>query len=119
MKKIKCLVENICEEVEDAEKYAIEAMRTKAEDPDLSKVYAELARQELGHADTLHNQAVRIIRAHKASGAETPTSMQTIWDWEHEKIVAKTARIKLILEMKKKKKRERVKTCSLYPYKIL
>lgn len=94
-------MENICEEVEDAEKYAKEAMRMKTEDLELSKVYAELARQELGHADTLHNQAVRIINAHKATGAETPTSMQTIWDWEHEKIMDKTARIKLMLEMAK------------------
>ena len=99
MKKIKCLVENICEEIEDAEKYAKEAMRMKTEDLELSKVYAELARQELGHADTLHNQAVRIIKAHKANGSETPNSMQVIWDWEHEKIVNKTARIKLMLEM--------------------
>lgn len=99
MKKIKCLVENIGEEVEDAEKYAVEAMRMKADDPELAKVYAELARQELGHADTLHNQAVRIIKAHKATGAETPPSMQIIWDWEHSKIVDKTARIKLMLEM--------------------
>ena len=99
MKKIKCLVENICEEIEDAEKYAKEAMRMKTEDLELSKVYAELARQELGHADTLHNQAVRIIKAHKATGAETPTSMQVVWDWEHEKIVDKTARIKMMLEM--------------------
>lgn len=101
MKKIKCLVENIGEEVEDAEKYAKEAMRMKTEDLELSKVYAELARQELGHADTLHNQAVRIIKAHKATGAETPASMQAIWEWEHEKIMDKTARIKLMLEMLK------------------
>lgn len=101
MKKIKCLVENICEEIEDAEKYAGEAMKMKTEDLELSKVYAELARQELGHADTLHNQAVRIIKAHKATGAETPASMQAIWEWEHEKIVDKTARIKLMLEMLK------------------
>ena len=91
MKKIKCLVENICEEIEDAEKYAGEAMRMKTEDLELSKVYA----------DTLHNQAVRIIKAHKATGAETPASMQAIWEWEHEKIVDKTARIKLMLEMLK------------------
>ena len=44
MKKIKCLVENICEEIEDAEKYAKEAMRMKTEDLELSKAYAELAR---------------------------------------------------------------------------
>lgn len=99
MKKIKRLVENIGDEIEDAEKYAVEAMRTKAEDPELSKIYAELARQELGHADTLHNQAVRIIKAYKATGAETPLSMQIIWDWEHEKIVDKTTRIKQMLEM--------------------
>lgn len=101
MKKIKCLVENISDEIEDAEKYAVEAMRTKAEDPELAKIYAELARQELGHADTLHNQAVRIIKAHKATGAETPLSMQIIWDWEHDKIVDKTTRIKQLLEMYK------------------
>lgn len=60
MKLIKCLVEDIEEELEGAEHY---------------------------------------IKAQKASGYEAPASMQAVWDWEHDKMVDTTARVKTMLSM--------------------
>ena len=99
MKEIKHLAKNIRAELEDAEKYAKAALSYKTGDRELAQTYADLARAELGHSDLLHNQAVRLIRMKKAEGVEPPVAMQAVWDWEHEKMVEDTARIKHMLEM--------------------
>lgn len=99
MKIIKNLVEDIREELEGAEHYAKLATQYKDEDRELADVYAKLANVELEHVDALHGQAVRMIKAQKASGVETPASMQAVWDWEHGKMVDTTARIKTMLSM--------------------
>lgn len=97
MKSIKILSEQIREELEDAEKYAKAALYNKHLDSELSQVYAELARQELAHSQMLHNQAVRLIKAEREKGVEPPASMQAVWDWQHEKMIDHTAKIKMLL----------------------
>ena len=100
MKVIKCLVEDINEELEGAEHYAKLATQHKDDDRDLADVYAKLANVELEHVNALHGQVVRIIKAwNVTSGQETPAAMQAVWDWEHEKAVDTAARIKTMLEM--------------------
>lgn len=96
MKKIKWLVEQIREELHDAEKYAECAMKQKDDDRELATVYHRLAEQELEHSHILHDQVVRVIREH---GGEPPAAMQAIWDWEHEKMVEEEKEVKLLLEM--------------------
>lgn len=99
MKIIKCIVEDIREEAEGAEHYAKMATKFRDEDRALADTYAKLAGVELEHVDALHGQAVRLIKAQQATGVTTPASMQAVWDWEHEKIVDTTARIKTMLSM--------------------
>lgn len=99
MKQIKILVEDIREEMEGAEHYAKLATQYKDEDRMLADTYAKLAEIELGHVTALHEQAVRIIKAYKAKGAETPAAMQAVWDWEHEKMLDTIARIKMMLSV--------------------
>lgn len=102
MKVIKCLVEDIEEELEGAEHYAKLATKHKEDDRELADVYAKLANVELDHVNALHGQVVRIIKEYKAAtGKETPAPMQAVWDWEHEKMVDTTARIKAMLDMYK------------------
>ena len=99
MKEIKHIVENIREELEGAEKYAKVAAKMKAEDATNASVYAEMARQELGHVDNLHKMAVRAIEKQKAAGVTPPASMQAVWDWEHGMMMDKVAHIKTLLSM--------------------
>ena len=100
MKIIKCLVEDINEELEGSEHYAKLATKYKDEDGELSDVYAKLANVELDHANALHGQVVRIIKAWKAtSGQETPAAMQVVFDWEHNKQIEKTKQIKILLDL--------------------
>lgn len=99
MKIIKHLVEDIEEELEGAEHYAKLAIQYKEDDRELADVYAKLANVELDHVNALHGQVVRIIKEYKATtGKETPAPMQAVWDWEHEKMVDASARIKAMLE---------------------
>jgi predicted transcriptional regulator YdeE len=99
MKEIKWLAENISEELHDAEKYAKAAHKYKDEDSELARTCYALAEEELKHADKLHREAVRVIREHRESGETVPASMQAIWDWEHDKMVDHTARIRHMLDM--------------------
>ena len=96
MKKIKHLVEQIQEELHDAEKYAECAMKHKDDDRELASAYHRLAGQELEHSHILHDQVVRIIREH---GGEPPAVMKAIWDWEHEKMIEQEKEVKTLLEM--------------------
>lgn len=102
MKVIKCLVEDIREELDGAEHYAKLATQYRDEDRELADVYAKLANVELEHVNALHGQVVRIIKDWKAaSGEETPAAMQAVWDYEHERATDKAAKVKTLLNMYK------------------
>lgn len=102
MKVIKCLVEDIEEELESAEHYAKKATEHKDDDRELADVYAKLANVELDHVNALHGQVVRIIKEWKATiGQEVPAAMQAVWDYEHERSIDKAAKIKTLLNMYK------------------
>ena len=99
MKEIKDIVKQIREELEAADRYAKEAAKIKEVRSTDSSTYAEMARQELGHVDSLHNMAVRMIEKEKALDQQVPPAMQAVWDWEHEQMIDRVARIKSLLSM--------------------
>lgn len=100
MKVIKHLVEDIEEELEGAEHYAKLATQYKDEDRELADVYAKLANVELDHVNALHGQVVRIIKDWKAkSGEEPPAAMAAVWDYEHQRAIDKSAKIKILLDL--------------------
>ena len=61
--------------------------------------YAEMSNQELGHADRLHDMAVNEIKLAEQQGREAPDGMRKVWDWEHGRIVDKTAAVRNLLMM--------------------
>lgn len=99
MKVIKTIVEDIRDELDGAEHYAKLATQYKDENRALADSYAKLAEAELGHVNSLHEQAVRIIKEQRAAGVEPPASMKAVWDWEHDKMVDNVSRIHTILNM--------------------
>lgn len=104
MKQIKELVEHITEELEGAESYEKKALRYKTDDKALAEMYHNLATQEMGHIDMLHGQVVKYINAARAAGTEVPVGMQAIWDWEHDKMVDHSTRIKAMQDLYKAQK---------------
>lgn len=96
MTEIKELIVNIDEEIDDAGKYAELAHKYKDFDKPLADTYITLANQELGHADMLHAQAVRLIKEH----AEDPIDgMRAVWNYEHEKFTERKAKVKTVIDM--------------------
>lgn len=98
MRIIKDLSKRIKEELHDAESYAKMAIEHKAGYPDLAETYHHLAKDEIGHANLLHEKVVAMIR--KASTErEVPPAMREIWAWQHEEIIEEEAEVKRLLEM--------------------
>lgn len=98
MHEIRYFAEGIREELDDAEKYAREAVK-HAEDPDDANTYADLSRQELGHANRLYEMAARHIEKAKDAGIHPTEAEQAVWDWEHERMLDRTAHVKTLLSM--------------------
>ena len=94
MKEIKCLIKDMCYELNAAEHYAKHALRNKDTDKELGDVYAQIARQELEHCERFHAQAVRLIREH---GGEPNEAMRAVWEYEHDKIMERDAEIRVKL----------------------
>lgn len=98
MRIIKDLSKQIKEELHDAEKYAKMALEHKADHPELAVAYHHLAKEEIGHANLLHEKAVAIIR--KASmEKEVPPVMHDLWAWQHEEIIEDEAEVKRLIDM--------------------
>ena len=97
MKEIKWLAENIRDELDDAEKYAKKALKWRDASPELSQLAANLAHQELNHADMLHEQVVRLIKTQQQKGVDAPPAMLAVWDWEHERMVEAVSKIRALL----------------------
>lgn len=99
MKEIKMIAEQIRDELDVVEEYAREAARLKDTRSSDASSYADMARQELGHAETLHKMAVRLIDKEMEVGTTVPTAMQAVWDWEHERMIDRMGKVKALLGM--------------------
>lgn len=96
MKEMKDLFEEIAEEIEGAEKYTKEALRLKDSDPERASMYMEMSKQELGHVEKLHHMAKRIVERYRSEGKEMPHGMETIYNWQHEKMMECVAKVKYL-----------------------
>lgn len=100
MRKIAELAELIGEETGDACRYAKMALKAKeAGDQQAASVFAELAKQEAGHADKLHDLAVKAIKAERDSGREVPEGMEAVWEWHHARLMDDMAHAKQLIAM--------------------
>lgn len=101
MRIIKHLADQIADEVDGMCKYAKDALEYRYTDPELSKVYFELAKVEYGHVDRLHAQVARKIEEAKKSEIQPSEKMLAKWDQIHRDLIAKTAEAKTYLDMYK------------------
>ena len=101
MRIIKHLAEQIEDEVDGMCEYAKDALEWRYNDPELSKVYFELAKVEYGHVDKLHAQVARKIEEAKKLDMQPSQQMLAEWDRIHKELIAKTAEAKVYLDMYK------------------
>lgn len=78
--------------------YAESAVHYKDEYPELARTYAEMAEQELTHANKLHEFVVKFIAKARES-AEPPKWMLEMWEEEHKEIVEEVAKAKAMISM--------------------
>lgn len=102
MKILKDLIEKSNDTFEEIEWYAEEAMRLKNEDKVLADTYIKISEMHIDIYKMLHDRMVEVIDEYKKSGSEVPDAMKVIWDYEHEKLMKKFARLKYLVEDYKK-----------------
>ena len=98
MKIIKMISHQIHEEAEGAMDYAKMAVHYKEEYPELSRAYAEMAEQELSHANRLHDFVVKFINKVRET-ATPPKYMLDMWEEEHKEIIEEVAKTKAMIAM--------------------
>lgn len=96
--RMKKLVEDMWDELDGAKHYAEQAMAHKGMNSAGASMYAEMARQELAHFENLHKMAVQELSAHTG---EDHKAVSMIWDWEHDKMMRRAAKIRAMLDMAK------------------
>lgn len=99
MTKIKMLSDELCEELEDAKKYAERYVEYKVRgQSDVASMYKKMANDELAHGTNLHGIIVNEIKA--IEGTTTPPQwMLDKWSETHKWYVEKEAFVKQILNM--------------------
>ena len=92
---IKCLAEKVEDELKDAEEYIDLAMQWKSEQPDAAELFYELSTEEMGHMERLHQEVTEIIEDYRQKHGEPPKDMMTLYNYLHEKHIAKATMIKV------------------------
>lgn len=76
-------------------------MLYKDSDTDISRMFAELAGEELRHVTRLHDEVVELIEKARESGETVPTGMMEIYEYLHKRQIEKTNQAKNYLSQAK------------------
>ena len=95
MQIIKCLSEQIEDELSDSEKYIDLAMKWKAEQPDTADLFYDLSVEEMGHMERLHQEVAELIEEYRKEHGEPPKDMMTLYEYLHEHHIKKATQIKV------------------------
>ena len=93
------LLDQYCEEVEGVEEYSKCAMANK-NDPELYKMYMEMAQAELGHAQKLQAQVLKRT-SEDLDPEEAKRVLSMIWDDQRDEMVRRLAVARGYLEQVK------------------
>ena len=95
MVEIQELSDNICDELDDSEKYVRLALKYKDKNRSLADSYYNLSLEEMRHANNvLHEAGVKLIEQYRRENGEPPAPMQAVYDHEHEREIKRTVGIK-------------------------
>ena len=101
MKIIAKLSDMIEEEIADAEKYIRCALNHKEDNPELANTFYQLSLEEMKHMSMLHDQVTKLIAEYRKAHGEPPENMRTLYNYLHERHIAKAADTKAMQAMYK------------------
>ena len=99
MRIIKILSDQICEEIDGAKDYAINALEYRDIYPDLSKFYHSTSQIEYEHAEKLHEFVQKRVTEAKDSGRTYPEEMLEKWEQKHRECIIKMKDAKVFIDM--------------------
>lgn len=99
MKFLKMLADHMREELDDAFNYATLAVCNKEEDRQLSDMFYQLSKEQIGHAMRQYNYMQQIITKNRQSAMFT--EMNSIFKWEEQHFVQDKIKVSSLLAMYK------------------
>ena len=98
MKILKDLIEKADDTLDEIEWYAEKAHHIRTDHKSLADTYIRIAEMHIEIYSMLHEKMVELINEEKRKGTTVPSTMQAIWDYEHEKLVKEFAEAKYLIE---------------------
>lgn len=92
---IKKLFNEVFEELDGAEHYAHEAIRLHDIDKERSATFLEMSKQEVAHAEKLHDMIKREMAKHDMSANH---ALQEVYDWMRDRMLNYMAKVKHLQE---------------------
>ena len=99
MKIIKVMSEKIKEELKDAEAYIDLAMEWKKDQEQAANLFAELSKEEMGHADKLHTVITEMIKKYREENGDPPAGMMAIYEYMHEQQIESAMMVRVKQKM--------------------
>ena len=101
MKIIECLSGKIEDELHDAEEYIEDAIKWRAEMPDVAELFYQLSLEEMGHMERLHKKVAEKIAEYKNTHGEPPKDMLALYDYLHKQHINEAMKIRVMQGMYK------------------
>ena len=101
MRIIEKVSDRIGEEIADARTYALMALETRDDHPDLSRTLYTISVQEMEHMRMLHEAIANVIMKYRQEKGEPPEKMMAVYEYLHGVHIAEAAEARNIQAMYK------------------
>ena len=101
MRIIRKVSDRIGEEIGDARTYALMALETRDDYPELSRTLYTISLQEMEHERMLHDAIANVITKYRQEKGDPPEKMMAVYEYLHEKQIADAAEARNIQAMYK------------------
>lgn len=101
MKIIEKISERIGEEINDARTYALLALETRDDYPDLSRTLYTISQQEMDHKRMLHDAIASVIAEYRQEHGDPPEKMMAVYEYMHNQHIAQAVEARNIQAMYK------------------